>query len=70
MGLSFTLLLVLASEVILDSESRGTDEYILLSQIKVSPNLEGYDPVFITPRDRVTQLYHQALISLFVASCK
>jgi hypothetical protein len=32
------------------------------------PNLEGQVPVFISPRNRVAQLYHQALGSLFVAS--
>jgi hypothetical protein len=35
------LLLVLASAVILRSESRGTHDHILLSQIRDSPNLEG-----------------------------
>jgi hypothetical protein len=33
-----------------------------------SANLEGQVPVFIFPRDRVTRLYPQALISLFVPS--
>jgi hypothetical protein len=61
------LLLVLASAVILGSESRGTRDHILLSQIRVSPNLEGQIPVFIYPRNRVVQLYPQALGSLFVA---
>jgi hypothetical protein len=32
-------------------------------------NLEGQVPAFISPRNRVTQLYPQALVSLFVASC-
>jgi hypothetical protein len=32
-----------------------------------SPNLEGYVPVFISPRNRVAQLYSRALGSLFVA---
>jgi hypothetical protein len=49
------LLLALASAVILGSESRWTHDYILLSQIRHSPNLEGQVPVFITPRDRVAQ---------------
>jgi hypothetical protein len=40
------LLLTLASAVILGSESRGTHDHILLSQIRDSPNLEGQDPVF------------------------
>jgi hypothetical protein len=62
------LLLVLASAVILGSESRGTDDHILLSQIRDSHNLEDHVPVFISPRNRVAQLYPQALGSLFVAS--
>jgi hypothetical protein len=33
-----------------------------------SPNLEGQVPVFISPRNKVAQLYHRALGSLSVAS--
>jgi hypothetical protein len=44
------LLLVLASAVILGSESRGPRDHILLSHIGDSPNLEGQVPVFISPR--------------------
>jgi hypothetical protein len=62
------LLLVLASSFFLGSESRGTRDHILLSQIRDSPNLEGQVPVFIFPRIRVAQLYPQALGSLFEAS--
>jgi hypothetical protein len=47
------MLLALASVVILGSESRGTYDHILLSQIRDSSNLEGQVPVFISPRDRV-----------------
>jgi hypothetical protein len=43
-------------------------DHILLSQIRDSPNLEGQVPVFISLRNRVAQLYPQALGSLFVAS--
>jgi hypothetical protein len=45
-------LLVLARAVILRSESRGTHEHILLSQIRGSPNLEGEVPVFISPQEQ------------------
>jgi hypothetical protein len=62
------MLLVLASAVILGSESLGTHDHILLSQIRGSPNLEGQVPVFISPRNRVAQLYPRALGSLFIAS--
>jgi hypothetical protein len=62
------LLLFLASEVILRSESRGTHDHILLPQIRDFCNLEGQVLVFISPRNRVVQLYPQALGSLFVAS--
>jgi hypothetical protein len=61
-------LLALPSAVILRSESRGTHDHILLSQIRVSSNLEGQVPVFISPRNRVARLYSQALGSFFVAS--
>jgi hypothetical protein len=57
------LLLVLASTVILRSESCGTHDHILLSQIREPPNLEGQVPVFIT-----TRLYPQTLGSLLVTS--
>jgi hypothetical protein len=62
------LLLVFASAVILMFESRGTHDHPPLSQIRDFPNLEDQVPVFISPWNRVTQLYPQALSSLFVAS--
>jgi hypothetical protein len=62
------LLLFLASAVILRFESRRTHDHILLSQIRDSPNLEGQVPVFISPRNRVAQLYPQSLCSPYVAS--
>jgi hypothetical protein len=65
---SLQLLLVLASAVILGSGSRGTRDRILLSQIRDSPNLEVQVPVFISPRNRVAQLYPQALGSLYITS--
>jgi hypothetical protein len=43
------LLLGLDRAFILMSESRGTHDHILLSQIRDSPNLEGQVPVFISP---------------------
>jgi hypothetical protein len=61
------LLLALASAVNLGSKSRRTHVHILLSQIRDSPNLESQVPVFISPRNRVAQLYPEALGSLFVA---
>jgi hypothetical protein len=61
------LLLVLASAVILESESRRTQDHILVSQIRDSSNLKGRFPVFIFPRNRVALLYPKALGSLFVA---
>jgi hypothetical protein len=39
-----------------------------MASILDSPNLEGQVPVFISPRNRVAQLYLQALDSLFIAS--
>jgi hypothetical protein len=67
-GLSFIIAAGLASAVILGSKSRRTRDHILQSQIRDSPNLEGQVLVFIYPRNRVAQLYLQALGSLFVAS--
>jgi hypothetical protein len=61
------LLLVLASAVILRSESRGNYDHILLSQFRDSPNLEGQVLVFISTRNRVARIYSLALGSLFVA---
>jgi hypothetical protein len=51
------LLLALASEVNLSSESCETHDHILLSQIRDSRSLEGQVSVFISPRNRVAQLY-------------
>jgi hypothetical protein len=62
------LLLALASAVILRSESHGTHNHILLSQIWDHTNLECQVPIFISSRNRVTRLCPQALGSLFVAS--
>jgi hypothetical protein len=67
-GLPFTIAAGLASAAIPGFESRGTRDHILLSQIRDSPNLESHVPVFISSRNRVAQLYPQALGSLFVAS--
>jgi hypothetical protein len=58
----------LASADILGSESRGTHDHILFSQIRDSPNMEGQVPIFISPRNRVAQLNPQASGSLFIAS--
>jgi hypothetical protein len=62
------LSLVLASAVILRFESRGTHDHILLSQFQDSFNMEDQVPIFISARNRVAQLYPQALGSLVVAS--
>jgi hypothetical protein len=51
------LLLALASA----SEFREIRDHFLLSQIRDSPNMEGQVPVFISPWNRVAQLYPQAL---------
>jgi hypothetical protein len=61
-------LLVFARAVILESESRGTHDHILLSQIRDSSNMEGQALVFVSSRKTVVQLYPQALGSLFIAS--
>jgi hypothetical protein len=58
----------MASTVILGYKSRWTHDHNLLSQIRDSPNLEGQVPVFISPTNKVAQLYPQALGSSFIAS--
>jgi hypothetical protein len=63
------LLLVLASAVILRSESRGTHNHILSSRIRDSPNLESQVPVFISPRTGWPSYNPQALGFLFPFSC-
>jgi hypothetical protein len=62
------LLLVLASAAISRSESGGTHDHILLPKIRDFHNLEDEVPVFIIHRNRVAQLYSQALDSLSIAS--
>jgi hypothetical protein len=62
------LLVVLASAVILRSESSSTHNHILLIQIRDCHNLHGEVPVFICPRNRMARLCPQTLGSLFVAS--
>jgi hypothetical protein len=49
MGLSFTMLLIFASTVILGTESHGTHDHILLPQIRDSPNL-GRGPRIYIPQ--------------------
>jgi hypothetical protein len=63
------LLSALARAVILRSESRGIHNHILLSQIRGFPNLEGYAALFISPSNRVAQLYPQAQGFFFITSC-
>jgi hypothetical protein len=62
------LLLALAS-IVITSESRRTLVLTFYCQIPDSPNLEGQIPVFISPKNRVVQLYPQVFGCLFVASC-
>jgi hypothetical protein len=62
------LLLALANVVFLRSESHETHDHVLLPQIPDSPNLHGQVTVFISPRNRVAQLYSQALGSHFDSS--
>jgi hypothetical protein len=61
------LLLGLGSAVTLESKIRRT-QIIFYCLIWDSPNLDGEVLVFISPRNRVAQLYPRALGSLFFAS--
>jgi hypothetical protein len=58
---NFQLLLESASGAFLALESRETHGHILFSQFWDSPTLEGQVPVLISSRNRVSQLYQQAL---------
>jgi hypothetical protein len=62
------LLLAFTTTVIFGSESHGIHDHILLFHIRDSPNLKGHVTLFISPRNRVAQLYPQALGYLYVAS--
>jgi hypothetical protein len=68
MGLSFTIAAGPRQRSHSQVRVPWNSDHILLSQIRGSPNLEGQIPVFISPRNRVAQLYPQALGSLFIAS--
>jgi hypothetical protein len=61
------LLLGLARAVILGLKSCRTHGHILLSHLRL-PQPGGPGSIFISPRNRVAQLYLWALGSLFVAS--
>jgi hypothetical protein len=69
-GRVFNLLLLLVS--LAQSHSglspAGLKTIFYSSNFLDSPNLEGQAPVFISPRNRVAQIYPQALGSLSVAS--
>jgi hypothetical protein len=58
---SFQLLLVLVSAAFLGSEFREIHAQILMSQFYDSLILVGHIPVFISPRNRVAQLYLRPL---------
>jgi hypothetical protein len=66
-NLPVQLFLGFARVVTLGSKSRRT-QTIFYCLILDSLNLEGQIPVFISPRNRVAQLYSRALGSLFIAS--
>jgi hypothetical protein len=55
------LLLVLASAVPRDSRP-----HFIVPILETHPNLKGQFPVFISPRNRVVQIYPQSLDSLSV----
>jgi hypothetical protein len=67
--LSFTIVAGLASAVILGSESRGTHNRFLLSQIREYPNLEGQFPIFIYSRDRFLVIRNAVIYCGIWARC-
>jgi hypothetical protein len=64
---SLQLLLALSSTLILKSESHETHNHIFLSDSRLPQPGEPVPHIYI-PRNRVAQLYHQALGSIFAAS--
>jgi hypothetical protein len=64
------LLLVLASAVLLGSESRGTEDHILLPQFLRLPQPGGPGPHIYIPQERVARIYPRELGSLSVAPYK
>jgi hypothetical protein len=62
------LLLVLASAVILVSQSLGARDHILLSQIRDFPQRRGPGPHIYIPQEQGGPVYPQELGSFFVAS--
>jgi hypothetical protein len=63
------LLLVLASAVILGSESRGTHDDILLSQIRDSSNLEGRHCLHVIVVQHSTAIHENHHMFLTIALC-
>jgi hypothetical protein len=53
---------------VLDTFTTKRIKYNMYNIYRPLPNLEGQVPVFISPRNRVAQLYPRALGSLFVFS--
>jgi hypothetical protein len=70
MGLSFTIAAGPCQRSHSQARILRTHDHILLSQIwdYHCPNLEGQVPIFISPRNKVAQLYSKELGSIFVAS--
>jgi hypothetical protein len=66
MGLSFTI--AAGPRQRSHSQVRVPQDHILLSQIRDFPNLETQLLVFISPGNRVAQLYPQATGFLLIAS--
>jgi hypothetical protein len=57
-GLSFTIAAGLRQGSHSQVRFSRDSWHILLSQIRDSSNLEGQVPVFISPKNKVAQLYH------------
>jgi hypothetical protein len=65
---SLQLLLALASAVILRSDSRGTRDHILLSQIRDSPKPGGPGPPIYIPRNRMARFPFRRFILIWTTS--
>ena len=69
MGLPFTISAGLTSAVILMSESRGSHDHILQSQIRDSPQPGGPGPHIYVPQEQDGPVILPHTGSVFVASC-
>jgi hypothetical protein len=65
---SYSCFWALLAQSLLGSSPTELLTVILSLSYETPPNLEGQAPIFVSPRNRVVQLYPQTLVSLFITS--